>query len=567
MNENRIVLANADEEEGKLVSSLTKDDFQFVQEKSEIHDQAFETKPISYLHDCWRRFAKNKSSIVGGIIILLIILYAIIVPFVEPKAHVSQKDFPNGYQDINFRYATPYLSIFNGTGFWDGSTVRTVSENDYLIYQYDDGNHPRAELISKNETKQTIGSTTLTTVTYTIREDTYAIGCKNITISQSEYQKLTEYEQEQGIYHTENSISKPFVDASTYLKEYQAQLEKEMEEGANLTQPLITGIIDYMSNYYNQNPNVYFALTAKNPTTGQYSQNRYFPVLDANGEPVSIYATDENGDEVYYRPTTDEVTIRVDYFDWFVYRYGFLPYSLFGTNAQGQDIFLRLAEGARFSLILGVCISLVNFVIGLVWGAVSGYYGGKVDLFMERCTDIIANIPSIIILTICQIQFLNNNELIAAVGSGGMVILAILVAFVYNGWTGVASTTRMQFYRFKSQEYVLASRTLGARDRRLIFRHILPNAVGTLVTSSVLMVPSVIFSESSLSYLGIIDFASSGLSSIGTLLNEGQQAGLANYPHMLLFPCIVISLLMICFNLFGNGLRDAFNTSLKGSED
>ena len=125
----------------------------------------------------------------------------------------------------------------------------------------------------------------------------------------------------------------------------------------------------------------------------------------------------------------------------------------------------------------------------------------------------------------------------------------------------------MQFYRFKGQEYVLASRTLGAKDRRLIFRHILPNAIGTLVTSSVLMIPGVIFSESSLSYLGIIDFSTSGMSSIGTLLNEGQSAGLQYNPHVLLFPCIIISLLMICFNLFGNGLRDAFNTTLKGAEE
>ena len=125
----------------------------------------------------------------------------------------------------------------------------------------------------------------------------------------------------------------------------------------------------------------------------------------------------------------------------------------------------------------------------------------------------------------------------------------------------------MQFYRFKGQEYVLASRTLGAKDPRLIFRHILPNAAGTLVTSSVLMIPGVIFGESSLSYLGIINFTTSGLCSVGSLLNEGQLAGLSEHPHMLFFPCLVISLLMICFNLFGNGLRDAFNTTLRGSED
>ena len=225
--------------------------------------------------------------------------------------------------------------------------------------------------------------------------------------------------------------------------------------------------------------------------------------------------------------------------------------SVFGKNSTN---FERTVDGKKKT-------------IGLVYGAVSGYFGGKVDLIMERITDIIANVPTIIIMTIMQIQLTNNDQLKAAIGSAGTIILAILIAFVYNGWVGVASTTRMQFYRFKGQEYVLASRTLGARDSRLIFKHILPNAAGTLVTSSVLMIPGVIFSESSLSYLGIINFSTSGISSIGALLNEGQAASIQYYPHVLLFPAIVISLLMISFNLFGNGLRDAFNTTLRGSEE
>jgi oligopeptide transport system permease protein len=275
-----------------------------------------------------------------------------------------------------------------------------------------------------------------------------------------------------------------------------------------------------------------------------------------------------DGDElVYAKDNLGKMTIRVDYYDYFIFHNGFEPRFLFGSNGSGQDIFYRLALGARFSLLLGVGISIINFLIGLIWGAVSGYYGGTADLIMERVTDIISCVPSLIILTICSVQFTNNADLKSAVGPGGIIVLAFLIAFVYSGWIGVAGTTRMQFYRFKGQEYVLASRTLGAKDPRLIFRHILPNAAGTLVTSSVLMIPGVIFGESSLSYLGIINFSTSGLCSVGSLLNEGQSAGLNEHPHMLFFPCVVISLLMICFNLFGNGLRDAFNTTLRGSED
>ena len=242
-------------------------------------------------------------------------------------------------------------------------------------------------------------------------------------------------------------------------------------------------------------------------------------------------------------------------------------HGTYEANMAMHNSDLVLAVGTRFSLLLGVGISIINFVIGLIWGAVSGYYGGTTDLIMERITDIISCVPTIVILNIASVQFTNNADLKTSIGQGGIIILAFLLAFVYSGWVGVAGTTRMQFYRFKGQEYVLASRTLGAKDPRLIFRHILPNAAGTLVTSSVLMIPGVIFGESTLSYLGVVNFTTSGLVSIGSLLNEGSRATLNTYPHMLFFPCLVISMLMICFNLFGNGLRDAFNTTLRGSED
>ena len=130
----------------------------------------------------------------------------------------------------------------------------------------------------------------------------------------------------------------------------------------------------------------------------------------------------------------------------------------------------------------------------------------------------------------------------------------------------MASRTRMQFYRFKNQEYVLVARTLGASDSRIMFKHIFPNAIGTLITSCVLVIPGVIFSETSLSYLGIINLESGSLTSVGTLLSQGQEA-LYTYPHMLVYPSVFISLLMLSFNLFGNGLRDAFNPSLRGTEE
>ena len=143
---------------------------------------------------------------------------------------------------------------------------------------------------------------------------------------------------------------------------------------------------------------------------------------------------------------------------------------------------------------------------------------------------------------------------------------SLLFAFVVTGWIGTAARVRTQFYRFKNQEYVMAARTLGARDSRIIWKHIFPNSLGTIITSSALVIPGVIFSESMLSFLGIVSLGGSKMTSLGTLLSQASSIW-TNYPHLMIFPAIVISLLMISFNLFGNGLRDAFNPSLRGVED
>ncbi|MBR4872351.1 MAG: ABC transporter permease, partial [Clostridia bacterium] len=176
------------------------------------------------------------------------------------------------------------------------------------------------------------------------------------------------------------------------------------------------------------------------------------------------------------------------------------------------------------------------------------------DIVMERFVELLSSIPFMIVITLLKYHF-NVSHLII-----------LFISFFLTGWTGMAGRTRMQFYRFKNQEYVLVARTLGAKDSRIMFKHIFPNAIGTLITSSVLVIPGVIFSETSLSYLGIINLNTGNMTSVGTLLATGQNY-LFTYPHMILFPSIFISLLMLSFNLFGNGLRDAFNPSLRGTEE
>jgi ABC-type dipeptide/oligopeptide/nickel transport system permease subunit len=245
--------------------------------------------------------------------------------------------------------------------------------------------------------------------------------------------------------------------------------------------------------------------------------------------------------------------------------YDSVPYYIFGTSAAGKDLFKLIWIAMRTSLLVGVIVSAINISFGIVYGAVSGYYGGTVDLLMERFTEIVGRIPWLVTLSIAV-------ALLSGVQGAGIYVLIIVL--VISGWIGIAGITRTQFYRYKGREYVLASRTLGASDGRLIFRHILPNAIGTIITASILSIPYVIFSESTISYLGfgighgtnftIFGITFSGVS-LGVLLADGRDK-LLNYPYLTIFPAILISILMITFNMFGNALRDAFNPALRGAE-
>lgn len=233
-----------------------------------------------------------------------------------------------------------------------------------------------------------------------------------------------------------------------------------------------------------------------------------------------------------------------------------MPKYFFGTDRNGKDFFKVVFSGLLTSLGLGLLASAINIVLGLIWGSVSGYFGGWVDLIMERLTEILGGVPFIIVMTLVALLWNQNG--------GGTTFWTFLFALCLTGWIGISGTTRSQFYRYKGREYVLASRTLGASDARLIFKHILPNAIGTIVTSAVLMIPSVIFTEANISYLLPGALALKG--SFGVTI-ESVQSDISRAPYLIVSASLIMALLMICFNLFGNGLRDAFNPSLKGSDE
>lgn len=494
-----------------------------------LHDEKLETKPVSYLRDAFNRFARNKASITAAVIIGILFLFAMIGPVVTPYK-VSD-------EDANYAYVMPRNEFFykQGIPFWDGGREMGVTEASYVLYKGIQEETGRTVIMSEPQIREEeyMGKSVSY---YDFRLDTYnAVGVKFVLLKHAEYVALQQYQDENNI-----QVIFPITDPA---------LRPQAEQDLN-------------------NANIWYRtkLGAGRKTTVVYDENGDFiPIYQAdNGKDEYTSKMYWEGDEKLYNYAEpkdgDMWNVRVDYREYYRYLHykagdGIeYPSFLLGTNNAGKDLFTCLASGARFSFVLAIVVASVNLFVGAVYGAIEGYYGGKLDLIMERIVDILASIPFMIVITLLKYHFNVSHAII------------LFIAFFLTGWTGMAGSTRMQFYRFKNQEYVLVARTLGAKDSRVMFKHIFPNAIGTLITRSVLVIPGVIFSETSLSYLGIINLNTGNLTSVGTLLATGQNY-LFTYPHMILFPSIFISLLMLSFNLFGNGLRDAFNPSLRGTEE
>ena len=242
---------------------------------------------------------------------------------------------------------------------------------------------------------------------------------------------------------------------------------------------------------------------------------------------------------------------------------------VFGTDSQGRDLMARCMYGSRVSIIIGVVAALIVLVIGALYGSISGFAGGKVDFVMMRIVDLIYSIPDVLIVLLLQVvlkeplqNWFDSSRLgvVNALSTLGVGIVSIFITFGLLYWVGMARIIRGQVLQLKEQEYVMAATVLGASSSRIIRRHLLPNCVGQLIIQTCLQIPSAIFLESFLSYLGL--GVSAPMASLGSLCSDAKETFLL-FPYRLLFPAILLSLIVLTLNLIGDGLRDALDPRLK----
>lgn len=500
---------------------IPAEQFAFVHENEKLHDAELQTKARGFFADAMLRFRKNKSSVVAAYILLFLVLYAIFAPMISIY-DVNDTDA----MYVNYPPFVPsmaHLGILNGARVMD-------SQNDKAMLMWravaeETGYDPVIRTVNTYTTEQRSRGQTITRYTYDIEVNMYyAKGIVYRNFNYADYQRLQEWQNETGI-----QVIFPYVEPDD-----------------------IGGITD--------NPNIWYQVDSSGNAVLDEDGN-FIPAYSTNadraGAPYNSLRIDgDDGSWVYSTAKSGSVQCRVLYYNYYQYLNGHEPSYIMGTNVMGMDLFCAIGLGARFSLIFALLVSAINLTIGAIYGAIQGYYGGMVDMVMDRIVDVLSGVPFVVVTVLFQLHLAQK------VG----VVVSFLFAFVLTGWISMAALTRKQFYRFKGQEFVMAARTLGASDWRLMFKHIFPNAIGTIITSCALIIPSVINSETSMTYLGIVNLSTFAGTTIGTLLSQGNAA-VTTAPHAMLWPSVFLGLLMICFNLFGNGLRDAFNPTTRGVED
>jgi len=525
-------------------------------------------KSLTYWQDVWRRLKKNKLSMVGLGIVVLIILIAIFGPMFRPMTYSQQFA---GYQNLPpridvyeieddvyvFRTETYDLIRFDEDGEIlsilkkiDLDKENKINQYAYAkLYEYGNevgGEYPLpADVILDTDS---------------FYSDVWGIALKNIVETSGEVKVVIDY------VHPESPFTKGTLITGTEVDSLVGLMVEQFTFADTTTN---VDIIDYYT--VKSEVTAQYMIIAMEKiiySTGEYKGKLFSAdilsveriVLDYSLKSIAPEDRPEGFEDVEYIFTYKGNTVTKIY-DTFKNKA--FP---FGTDILGRDLLTRVMYGTRISLLVALIATLVNFFIGISYGSISGFKGGRIDDYMMRVVDIINSIPLVLYVILLMVLLrelvwevdLFGKNVVLFNGKDGFTTIVIALGSVY--WTGMARLVRGQVLGLKEQEYVLAARTIGVSNRKIIYRHLIPNALGPIIVSMTMMIPSAVFTEAFLSFIGI--GVSIPQASLGTLANDAL-GGILRYTYQLIYPSVAIALTMLGFNFLGDGLRDALDPRLR----
>jgi len=527
--------------------ALPKSKLSLVGETRDMSDKRFETKPMSFAKDAIKRFFKKPLYAVSAGVLIFLILIAYITPlffdygvydhfsiggrtyqYARPKGLFADGTYVTSIKDKNYM---KYLAIgmaaedIYGTGRKaDGSKITFADglTSNYSAVVADYGSY---ETTSTDDTMRSV------------RLDSYNEGgFVSMTVSKAILDKYKALQEETGVQFLYPIIYNPYYDV--LLPSHPDYVNKQAQE---------------------RDPNVWYQTDTKGNAIytdiGKTTLKDNYLHEDAGTH--NIKNDNGTGAVLFERKLTgDNYEIRVLVSAYYLASTGNEPGYLLGTDDGGRDVFLRTAVGMRTSFTVAFTVFVICFVIGVLVGSLMGFYGGKFDLFMKAFLEILGGISWTLILLIVREKFINTGKVSGVVG--------FILSYIATGWIGFAGMFRMQFYRFKGQEYVTAAKTLGSSDLRLMFKHIFPNTIGWAITACAFSIPMTMMSESTMSYLKVMPNYGGNAISLGEIINTGLGV-VMNKPFVVWPAIIAIGLMILCFNFVSNGMRDAINPILRGA--
>jgi oligopeptide transport system permease protein len=554
---------------------MSKKDFKFVKKESNL-DLEQTRVSLTYWQDVWRRLKKNKMAMFGLLIVISIVLFAIFGPLFTKFDYKDQelllRNLPPKLdvyevEDNVFIHRTEAYNLieFNKDGYVVDLLQQVTIDEANDIYYYSYVKEFEYLLVEGGEFPLPDG--------VTFEPDTFYSEVWGIALTDVLTDVLTDDGDNQVIINYVHPDS-PFL-AGNQTNGSVA----ETIEGLVVDQFVFTDDIS--------NPELADNYTIKSSRTALFMILDMEKTLPPNTEGIrelkgklahiKIFSEDilvldfglrgldpserpEGYEDVEYIITYKgkETTKITDTFSNKTYPWG--------TDFLGRDVLTRVMYGARISLLVALIATLVNFLIGITFGSISGFFGGNVDNVMMRIVDIINSIPLVLYVillmvvlreVVIDVDIFGKNRVIFN-GADGFTTIIIALGSVY--WTGMARLVRGQVLSLKEQEYVLAARTIGVSNRKIIYRHLIPNALGPIIVSMTMMIPSAVFTEAFLSFIGI--GVSAPQASWGTLANEAL-GGITRYTYQLVYPSMAIAITMLGFNFLGDGLRDALDPRLR----